>query len=171
MFRTVYTDVLPLIRASYATKVQLIFRQQIQPWHPSSTLTHEAAIAVLLLAPDKFWEFSRVLFERQKEFFDGNVVLQPRNETYKRLAEIADGVGVEGGKVYGLLKVKEGPDESGALNTGNGTTDVLKRVVRAARVTGVHVSPTVFFDGIEERGIESSFTKEQWGEWLEKNVK
>jgi hypothetical protein len=35
---------------------------------------------------------------------------------------------------------------------------------------GVHVSPTVFFDGIEERGISSSFSKEQWEEWLEKNV-
>jgi hypothetical protein len=38
MFNTVYTSVFPLIKQKYASKVQIIFRQQIQPWHPSSTL-------------------------------------------------------------------------------------------------------------------------------------
>lgn len=35
MFNTVYTSVFPLIRSKYASKVQILFRQQIQPWHPS----------------------------------------------------------------------------------------------------------------------------------------
>lgn len=60
MFKTVHTSVLPLIREKYADKVQLLFRQQIQPWHPSSTLVHEAAVAVLKLQPGKFWDFSKV---------------------------------------------------------------------------------------------------------------
>ena len=60
MFTTVYTSVLPLIRQKYASKVQLIFRQQIQPWHPSSTLVHEAGVAVLKMQPSKFWDFSKV---------------------------------------------------------------------------------------------------------------
>ena len=38
MFNTVYTSVFPLIKQKYASKVQILFRQQIQPWHPSSTL-------------------------------------------------------------------------------------------------------------------------------------
>jgi hypothetical protein len=60
MFHTVYGSVFPLIRQKYASKVQILFRQQVQPWHPSSTLVHEAGVAVLKLQPAKFWEFSKV---------------------------------------------------------------------------------------------------------------
>lgn len=35
----------------YAGKVKLIFRNQVQPWHASSTLTHEAGLAVSLIPP------------------------------------------------------------------------------------------------------------------------
>jgi hypothetical protein len=49
-----------LIREKYSSKVQILFRQQIQPWHPSSTLVHEAGVAVLKLQPAKFWDFSKV---------------------------------------------------------------------------------------------------------------
>jgi hypothetical protein len=60
MFNTVYGSVFPLVREKYASKVQILFRQQIQPWHPSSTLVHEAGVAVLKLEPNKFWDFSKV---------------------------------------------------------------------------------------------------------------
>ena len=33
----------------YAGKVKVIFRNQVQPWHASSTLVHEAGIAVRIL--------------------------------------------------------------------------------------------------------------------------
>lgn len=102
-----------------------------------------------------------------------------RNQTYGRLArlvgESVGGGGEEEGevveeKVMGLLRVPEEVGEDGGLNVGNGVTEDLKRMVKAARVVGVHVTPTVFFDGLEEKGISSSFTKEQWVEWLERNV-
>ena len=70
----------------------------------------------------------------------------------------------------GLLRVGEKAAEDGSLNTGNKVTDDIKGMVKAARVVGVHFTPTVFFDGVEEKGISSSFTKEEWEEWLEKNV-
>ena len=38
MFKTVYNSVLPTISNKYSGKVKFLFRQQIQPWHPSSTL-------------------------------------------------------------------------------------------------------------------------------------
>jgi hypothetical protein len=60
MFDTVYDSVIPLVKSKYADNVQIIFRQQIQPWHPSSTLVHEGGVAVLQTNPDKFWEFSKV---------------------------------------------------------------------------------------------------------------
>ena len=37
-------------------------------------------------------------------------------------------------------------------------------------MTGVHVSPTVLFNGVPENSISSGWTIEQWEEWLDKNV-
>lgn len=130
MFNTIYTSVQPILQKKYSHKVSIIFRQQIQPWHPSSTLTHEAGAAVLKLAPEKFWPFSAALFERQKEFFDVNVVKESRNETYKRLAKVAAGVGVDEGKVTELLFVGDKPGEGGSLNIGNGVTSDVTLMVK-----------------------------------------
>ena len=60
MFSTVYNSVFPIGEKKYPQKVQFIFRQQIQPWHPSSTLVHEAGVAVLKTKPEAFWKFSDV---------------------------------------------------------------------------------------------------------------
>ncbi|KAL2063485.1 hypothetical protein VTL71DRAFT_5290 [Oculimacula yallundae] len=171
MFNTVYTSVFPLIKQKYASKVQILFRQQIQPWHPSSTLVHEAGVAVLKLQPGKFWEFSKALFDDAKSFYDVNVVNETRNKTYERLAKIGGSVGVNENEMYKLLHISDKPGEDGSLNTGNGVTNELKILVKMNRMQGVHVTPTVVFDGVVENGISSSFSKEQWEEWLEKNVK
>ncbi|KAL8839135.1 MAG: hypothetical protein Q9176_004638 [Flavoplaca citrina] len=130
MFLTLNASILPLIPQQYAGKLQIIFRQQIQPWHPSSTLVHEAALAVLRLSPEKFYPFSQLVFERQKEFFDVSVVKETRNETYRRLAKLAKEVGVDDEKVYGLLEIADKPGEDGGLNSGNGVTDDVKVMVK-----------------------------------------
>jgi hypothetical protein len=122
----------PLVKTHYASKLQLIFRQQIQPWHPSSTLVHEAGAAVLRVAPDRFWAFSERLFERQTEFFDVSVVNETRNQTYERLAKVAGEVGVDAGRVRELLVVSDKPGEGGDLNVGNGVTDDVKFMVKVS---------------------------------------
>ncbi|KAJ5552917.1 hypothetical protein N7494_002295 [Penicillium frequentans] len=169
MFNTFYA-MSPQIALQYGPRLQVLFRQHIQPWHPSSTLTHEAGVAVLRLAPEKFWDFSAALFKHQTEFFDVNVVNETRNSTYERLAKIAGSVGVDERKFLDLLRIPEVPDEDGHLNVGNQITNDLKWIIKTDRVIGVHVSPTVFFNGVEERSISSSFTAAQWGEWLAQNV-
>lgn len=172
IFKTFYTGVRPVIEKNYASAgVRVVFRQQIQPWHPSSTLTHEAGVAVLRTAPQSFWAFSEKLFEAQKEYFDVNVVNESRNDTYKRLAKLAGSVdGVDEKTIYDLLVVSDKPGPDGSLNSGNKVTDDVKFQVKANRVTGVHVTPTVLFNGVEERSIGSSWSVEQWEEWLKKNI-
>jgi len=122
----------PLVKTHYASKLQLIFRQQIQPWHPSSTLVHEAGAAVLRVAPDRFWAFSERLFERQTEFFDVSVVNETRNQTYERLAKVAGEVGVDAGRVRELLGGSHTPGAGGDLNVGNGVTDDVKFMVKVS---------------------------------------
>lgn len=173
LFNTFVTSVAPKIRADpkLANRLQVIFRQQVQPWHPSSTLVHEAALAVQRLNPSKFWEFSSALFSNQKDYFDVSVVNKTRNATYKRLAKLAaDSAGVSADEVYELLAISDKPGSDGSLNIGNGVTNDLKVIIKAARLVGVHVSPTVLFDGIVNNDISSGWTTEQWLEWLGKNV-
>ncbi|KAJ5612411.1 hypothetical protein N7510_005605 [Penicillium lagena] len=169
LFNTFYA-LRPMIAQQYSPKLQVIFRQHIQPWHPSSTLVHEAGAAVLQLSPEKFWEFSAVLFQHQTEFFDVSVVNETRNKTYARLAKIAGSVGVDDKQFLDLLTISDTPGENGSLNSGNQVTNDIKFMIKADRALGVHVSPTVYFNGVEEPGISSSFTAAQWEEWLAKNV-
>jgi len=171
-FLTLYNTVVPLIKETpeWASQVEIIFRHQVQPWHPSSTLVHEAGVAVQRVSPEKFWDFSEALFKDQKAYFDVNVVNETRNRTYKRLAKLAGSVGVDEKKVYSLLEISDKPGEDGSLNTGNAVTNDLKLLIKAARLVGIHVSPTVLFDGLIAGDISSGWTKEQWEEWLGKQL-
>lgn len=179
LFQTLHSTVLPTLPSTpLPAPLTIIFRQHIQPWHPASLLTHEAALAVLRLtnsSPSSFYAFSAALFAAQKEYFDVNVVRESRNATYRRLAKLAGstaGVGVSEEDVYGLLAVAEVPGEDGALNVGNGVTGDVKGVVRMGRERGggVHVSPTVVFDGVAAPEVESSWDGERWGGWLRERV-
>jgi hypothetical protein len=172
IFKTLTTSVVPLIRANpaWATGLTIILRQQVQPWHPSSTLVHEAGLAVLRLAPARFWDFSAALFDEQKSYFDVNVVNETRNQTYRRLADLAArSAGIDGDEVYGLLAISDKPGPDGSLNTGNSITNDLKVVTKMNRLIGIHVTPTVVFDGVVQ-DVSSGWTAEQWKEWLTKNV-
>ena len=125
MFNTFYANG-PTVAQQYSSRLQVIFRQQIQPWHPSSTLTHEAGAAVLRLAPEKFWQFSAALFQNQAEFFDVSVVNETRNKTYERLAKIAGSIGVDVHEVLALLVIPETSNSPDELNAGNQLANDMK---------------------------------------------
>lgn len=129
-----YDSVFPLVKQKYSDKIQIIFRQTIQPWHPSSTLVHEAGVAVLQTQPDKFWEFSKALFDKQTEYFDTEVVNETRNNTYKRLAKIAGSVGLDEKTIYSKLEISDKPGPDGSKNSGNGVTNDLKPLVKVCRI-------------------------------------
>ncbi|KAK4193270.1 hypothetical protein QBC35DRAFT_100767 [Podospora australis] len=174
IFKTLTSTVIPHTihpNPSLSSKLQIILRQQIQPWHPSSTLVHEAALAVNRLAPSKFWDFSSALFDAQKDYFDVSLVNETRNATYRRLAKLASSsVGLDEEEVYKLLVIPDKPGEDGSLNIGNAVTVDVKLITKINRLLGVHVTPTVIFDGVVANEISSSWTGEQWAEWLGKNV-
>ncbi|KAF7559321.1 hypothetical protein G7046_g4838 [Stylonectria norvegica] len=171
IFKNLTDTVFPSIRANstWSSQLSFIFRQSIQPWHPSSTLMHEAALAVLRLDPEKFYDFSSTLFAAQKDFFDVAVVNETRNVTYRRLAKLAATVGVNEDKVYELLEIPTEPGKDGSLNAGNQVTNDVKLITKMNRLIGVHVTPTGVFDGVVQ-DLSSGWTGDQWKEWLTKNV-
>lgn len=135
-------------------------------------------MAALRLDPAAFWAYSAVLFKHQTEFFDVNVVNETRNQTYRRLAKLYGALGASGPgthqadeeKLYELLVVGEKAGERGALNIGNKVTDDLKLLIKLGRQTGIHVSPTVLWDGLVDNSISSSWTVEQWDKYFEEKV-
>lgn len=135
MFKTFRNEVAPKIQKdpALASKVQVIFRQQVQPWHPTSTLVHEAALAVMKLAPHRFWDFSAALFDMQKVYFDVSIVNETRNAVYERLAKLgADSCpgAFTAYEMYKLLAIPEEATDDGSLNVGNQVTDDLKVVIK-----------------------------------------
>ncbi|KAK9243658.1 hypothetical protein V1506DRAFT_543792 [Lipomyces tetrasporus] len=163
LFGTVYNSLLKELEKQYPPGAfTFVFRQVVQPWHPSSTLVHEVALAVEKLAPGKFWEFSNVLFKHATEYYDTAVYYENRAQTYERLANLAsESVGVNKDEILKLVTVP--PSEDGAgHNIGNDITVDLKLFVRQHRQNSVHVTPTVAVDGIINNDISSGWSVEQW---------
>ncbi|KAK7203481.1 thioredoxin-like protein [Myxozyma melibiosi] len=167
LFTEVYHRLLPAISERFpAGAFTFVFRQQIQPWHPSSTLVHEAALAVERIDPSKFWAFSDALFKASHEFYDTATYNETRAQTYDRLATLAaESVGVEKQQVLELLAIP--PSQDTPHNWGSKVTDDLKLFIKQGRQTSIHVSPTVLVDGVVDNGISSGWTTEQWLEKLD----
>lgn len=94
-----------------------------------------------------------------------NVVNETRNQTYTRLAKLAaSSISVSESEIFDLLKISDKPAEDGSLNVGNGVTNDVKVLVKMNRMQGVHVTPTVVFNGVVENSVSSGWTGEQWEE-------
>ncbi|KAI8982390.1 thioredoxin-like protein [Mycotypha africana] len=162
MYKKIREDVWPYIEQNHSDKFQLIFRQQVQPWHASSTTVHEAALAVEKIDSRKFFDFSDALFAVQKDYFDEAVESKTRRQVIQSLANLAEKVGVSGEKVLEYLSNGTGEPK----NSGNKVTADLKLCVRIGRQNGVHASPTVLYNGIRDDSISSGWELNQWQEFL-----
>ncbi|KAF9256016.1 hypothetical protein L218DRAFT_911717 [Marasmius fiardii PR-910] len=151
----------------YEGKVKLIFRNQVQPWHGSSTFVHEAGLAVARVSPDKFWAFSLALFKRQEEYFDIPTSTLTPLQIRANLAQLAgDVIGSQLVNSFSeLLKLKSSP------NGGVDVTDDLKYTIKFSRQNGIHVSPTVLWDGIVANEISSGWGEKEWNEFLAAKVR
>ncbi|EAU84200.1 hypothetical protein CC1G_08130 [Coprinopsis cinerea okayama7 len=158
----------PLVEqgGQYEGKVKVIFRLQVQPWHSASTLTHEAALAVLRASPENFWTYSLALFKNQSDYFDiptANLTpLQIREKLVALAAQVIPADAVQ--DVRELLKLK------GSANGGVAVTDDLKYNIKFARQNSIHVSPTVLWDGLVAGEISSSWGEEEWKKFLKTKV-
>jgi protein-disulfide isomerase len=162
MYLTLREEILPYLDQFHHGSVSFVFRHQVQPWHPNSTLLHEAAIAVERLNPSRFFDYSDALFSRQKDFYDECTFVKSRATMYAELGSLAaDMIGVPYDAFLSLVKVSDGPK-----NAGNAVTADLKLQIKLGRQNGIHVSPTVLFDGIRDDSVSSSWRYNEWHDWL-----
>lgn len=155
LFDTVYGGV---VGAAPAGQVELILQNVVQCWHPQSAYMHEASLAVRALDEAKFFPFAAKLFSRQVEFFDAHIWDMSRAQIYDALVEIAsEFVDAEALRAKLARTIVEG-----SLNTGNAVTLDLKWATKYHRVRGVHVTPTVFLNGVEAPDVSSGWDADQW---------
>jgi len=133
-----------------------------QPWHPQSCILHEFALSVRsIFGDERFFIFCDWIWgDNQSDFFDDKTADKSRKEIYLHLM---DGFGLEGGEKVQMdtfLAIGEG-------NSGNQATQLVKWAVKYHRVRSVHVTPTVFVNGLEKGDISSGWTVEQWKEMLD----
>ena len=164
LFKTVTTQVIP----HYGDKVRFVFYHQPQPWHPQSTMLHEAGVGVYNLGGvDAFWKFSAALFDTATDFYDANTYDKSRSQIYEELAALAQSAaGVPKADLLAKLRRIE---KEGELNTGNECTQDLKFFVKLGRQTGIHVSPTTTLNGMV-CDTSSGWSLDQWKEFLDPHV-
>ncbi|KAF9462067.1 hypothetical protein BDZ94DRAFT_1220615 [Collybia nuda] len=150
----------------YDGKVKIIVRLQVQPWHSSSTLTHEAALAVARVSPGNFWPYSLSLFKNQDDYFDiptsTLTPLQIRENLAQLASEIIPPEAVN--EFRELLKLKGSP------NGGVAVTDDLKYTIKFSRQNSIHVSPTALWDGLVANEVSSGWGAKEWGAFLSAKV-
>ncbi|KAI0005113.1 hypothetical protein BJV74DRAFT_762786 [Russula compacta] len=152
----------------YEGKIKIIFRNQVQPWHGSSTFTHEAGLAVARITPEKFWPFSLLLLKRQEEYYDIPTSTLTPLQIREKLASLYAETAVRSDQVDAfkeLLRNKSTP------NGGVSVTDELKYTIKFSRQNGVHVSPSVLWDGIFASEISSSWGEAEWTEFFAQKVR
>ena len=133
------------------SNIQFIFRPQIQPWHPQSALLHYAVMAVGINNPVQVISALLALYNASDLFQDIKVQSLSPNEVYIEIASVLAKNGVEFRPSYLLndLLVQE-----------------MKYHIKYSRQLGVHVSPTVYIDGIRDDNFSSSWTVDQWNTYL-----
>jgi protein-disulfide isomerase len=158
-FKMIYNQVFPMAESCYPGEFKFVFRHQVQPWHPQSAMLHEAGIAVRMIEPSLFFNYSQLLFEHQYEFFDDATYYLSRSQIYSNLVDLAKEIGIDGDKMTTLLAYKDIPESH---NSGNEVTDALKVFIRFGRRQGIHTSPTVVINGLEDVSVQSSWDLETW---------
>jgi hypothetical protein len=156
----------------------------MQPWHHQSLWLHETSFSVKMVCPDQLWTFWKALFENAPDWYDKEVFTLNRPDFYNKIATFAAGVCCTDDDDKEKLKIKllqwlippmqpggNFPDEGKSLGAApnddeNALFPYTRQTVKFHRKRGVHVTPTVFFNGIEQTDVSSSWDTHKWKSFL-----
>ena len=158
MFNTLYDKVIP----SLDDDITITIHQVVQPWHPQGTMVHEAALAVREVAPEQYAPYVSAIYKAYTDgkFKDDDTWNKTRAQIYHELLELVP-KGVSNDAVRKLLEMGEGGG-----NAGNEMTKHIKFACKFHRTRGVHVTPTVFVNGVEAGVVSSGWSEEDWKKFL-----
>jgi len=162
MFTTLYDGVLPTLTDD--TDVSFILHHVVQPWHPQGTMVHEAALALKKVSPPDYPGYVNAIYRAFETgtFNDADTWKKSRLEIYDDLLALVP-EGVDASTVKALLL----PTATGG-NEGNAMTQDIKWATKYHRTRSVHITPTVFVNGLEAGVVSSGWSAEEWLQFLEK---
>jgi len=158
MFATLHASVL----GQFGDRVSFVLHQVPQPWHPQGSYLHEAALCVRAACPAKYAAFFLSVCAAFDQFSDAATLDQSRAQIYAEILRLA----AETLSEPEVAQVKSMLGLAGAGNSGNQATQLMKWAVKHHRTRGVHVTPTVFVNGLEAGIVSSGWTGEHWVQWL-----
>ncbi|KAI5970049.1 hypothetical protein CANMA_000873 [Candida margitis] len=169
LFLKLFKTVIPNLQKKHPDGFQFVIVNVLQPWHPNSILLGEFALAYAKLLREtprgdeheSFWNFNRVVFENQKQFYDNSNIKLTRNQIYEQIYDVISkelDLHVDKKRLLDELVIKEGGEPT---NEGNGATADVKYFTRYLRTVGVHVTPTVTVDGIVDGSVSSGSSEEE----------
>ena len=184
--RKMMQKLFPLMVAEFTDKMAFVFHNVLQPWHHQSLWLHESSFAVKLLYPNHELAYWEALFADAPNWYDKEIYGLTRAEFYAKIAAFAAGVVVAKGGGGDLKETEEKilqylippmqpggnfPEQAKKLGAGpkddeNAVFPLTRQIVKFQRKRGVHVTPTVFFNGIEQSSISSSWTAKEWKKFL-----
>jgi len=155
MYKVVHDEVL----GAFGEQVSFVVHQVPQPWHPQGSYVHEVALAVKQVEPQLYPAVCRALYAAYDagKFTDEDTWSKSRADIYEDLLDVVAGAGVERSLYPAMLS-----------NTGSGTpmTQALKWAVKYHRTRSVHITPTVFVNGLEAGVVSSGWKADQWSAFL-----
>ncbi|KAK8846673.1 hypothetical protein IAR55_005760 [Kwoniella newhampshirensis] len=175
--RSITANVLPLLvkGGRYDGKLSLIPRLYAQPFHYFGPFHIEALLVFGEQYPELFWDYLVAIFDHQEEYFtqasSSLTPSQARDKLVHLAVSILEAKGKASGpqsKLFGELRDKL--ENKGSPNGGNEATDGLKHSLKIGRQNGIHVTPTVLFDGIKEDSVSSSWGREEWERFLSEKL-
>ena len=163
-FLTVTQQVLPAYEMKAPGQVQFLHYQYPQPWHAPGAYAAEVSLAVELVDPSKYLAVCTHFFSNQQDLvFDCVSYDMTRHDMYVMLAGAAqEASGVDASAVMEKVNFL-----GTSPNAGNDVGQLVKWYTKQGRKNGVHVTPTVFVNGIEEPSISSGWTLAEWSEYLD----
>ena len=164
MFDTVFRSLIPALeKENLIGGIQFLWQSVPQPWHAQSCCMHDAIMAASILDVEKTPTYIFNIFAKQTDFFDDQAKNLSRVQIYEKLATIGGESGYDISSLSALLSLE---DVRGNEGLGN-VTQYLKWAVKYHRVRGVHVTPTVFINGIEAPDVSSGWCDTEWLEKLQ----
>jgi len=166
-FLTLTQQVLPTYEEKAPGQIQFLHYQYPQPWHAPGAYAAEVSLAVEAVDPSCYLATCKHFFERQEDLvFDKVSYSMSRSEMYAMLATAAaQASGVDATAVLAKVDFL-----ATSPNAGNEMGQLIKWYAKHGRKNGIHVTPTVLVNGIEEPSISSSWTPAMWTDYLDQKL-
>ncbi|BEI96278.1 hypothetical protein CcaverHIS631_0112270 [Cutaneotrichosporon cavernicola] len=178
MARSLEDNVLPHVKegGKYHGKVELIIRVYAQPFHYFSAFPCEAILVFCNEHPDLFWEYFMASFAIQDNWFNKMV----KDKTPLQCQQAYVDVALDVLEKHGRLPAGPRSKAAGAMmdklqvqdkmNGGSTMFTEIKYLTREGRQNGIHFTPTVLLNGLEDGSVSSSFGKDDWDKYLAEKI-